>query len=395
MRLPTRVAAYVDLRYTTRKPTGVDKHIRRMVRGLSADESFNVSALAPRSQLVAGGSIPPSSSLAGLPADPLPFTNRQARMLWSVSPWPPIDRYCPDADWIYSPQDLWAPARHARTAVTIHGATYFEPAYPGYHSAWARFERARMSWFFKQVCRHADLVISVSKYLETFLIDRFGLDERRSLVVGNGVDECFYTVGRSENLVHDPDRILVVGGLNDWDGAAHVLAAADLLRSQLPRVTIDIAGTFDSDHYVAAADARPNIRRLGYVESEKLASLMPGYLALLYLPNVESFGMVALEAMAAGLPVIASRSTAVPETAGDAAIYVDPPLGTGEKGTGSFCEAKGACPLLSAIEMLRDSASARAEWIARGKARAAAFTWDRCVHRLAAALHPDREHNHG
>jgi alpha-1,3-rhamnosyl/mannosyltransferase len=100
--------------------------------------------------------------------------------------------------------------------------------------------------------------------------------------------------------------------------------------------------------------------------------------------------MVALEAMAAGLPVIASRSTAVPETAGDAAIYVDL-----LPGTASFCEAKGACPLLSAIEMLRDSGSARTEWIARGKARAAAFTWDRCVHRLAAALHPDREHNHG
>jgi glycosyltransferase involved in cell wall biosynthesis len=390
MRSPTRVAAYIDLRYTTRNPTGVDKHIARMVRGLAATPGFGVSVLAPRTQLVGPSRVvPAASSLAGLPVDAIPFSNRQARMLWAASPWPPIDRYCPDVDWIYSPQELWAPAKHARTAVTIHGATYFERAYPGYRTAWARFERARMSWFFSKVCRHADLVISVSPYLESFLIDRFGLDPRRSLVVGNGVDECFYAAGRSEPPTFDCDRILVVGGLNDWDGAAHVLAAADLLHRELPSVTIDIAGTFDDEKYVRAADARPNIRRLGYVESEKLAAMMPGYLALLYLPNVESFGMAAVEAMAAGLPVIACRLTAVPETAGDAAIYVDLPLDAGEKGTGSFCEAKGACHLFSlfaAIETLRDSPAARAAWIARGKARAAAFTWPACIARLVRSL---------
>lgn len=372
MRSPTRVAAYVDLRYTTRRPTGVDKHIARMVHGLAAMPGFDVSVLAPRSQLTSpAGAIPAASSLAGLPFDAFPFSNRQARMLWATSPWPPIDRYCPGADWIYSPQELWAPARRARTAVTIHGATYFEREFPGYHSSWAQFERARMSWFFSQVCRHADLVISVSHHLEEFLIDRFGLDPRRSLVVGNGVDECFYEAGRSETPAHDRDRILVVGGLNDWDGAAHILAAADLLRSQLPSVTIDIAGTFDSEPYIAAAATRPNIRRLGYVESETLAAMMPGYLALLYLPNVESFGMVALEAMAAGLPVIACRSTAVPETAGSAAIFVD---------------AESPVQILRAIERLRYDSEERPAWIARGKARAAGFTWPACVDRLARVL---------
>ena len=372
MPAPLRIAAYVDLRYTTRKPTGVDKHIARMVHGLASTPGFAVSVLAPRSQLAgSAGVIPAASSLAGLPVDAIPFSNRAARMLWAASPWPPIDRFCPGVDWIYSPQELWAPAKHARTAVTIHGATYFERAYPGYHTAWAAFERARMTWFFEQVCRHADLVISVSTYLETFLIDRFGLDPRRSLVVGNGVDECFFAAGRQQPAAYDRDRILVVGGLNDWDGAAHVLAAADLLQRELPSVTIEIAGTFDDEKYVTAADSRPNIRRLGYVESEKLAAMMPGYLALLYLPNVESFGLAAVEAMAAGLPVIACRRTAVPETAGVAAIDVD------ERSPES---------ILDAVQSLRDSTTDRAAWISRGKSRAAGFTWPACINRLAPAL---------
>jgi hypothetical protein len=75
--------------------------------------------------------------------------------------------------------------------------------------------------------------------------------------------------------------------------------------------------------------------------------------------------------------VIACRLTAVPETVGDAAILIDLP-----KGTGSFCEAKGVCPLVSAIETLRDATS-RAAWVARGKIRAGRFTWPACVDRLA------------
>lgn len=214
---PVRIAAYVDLRYTARQPTGVDKHITRMVRGLAGQDGLAVSVLAPRQQLEGpAGGIPRASSLAGLPVDAIPFTNRQARMLWAVSPWPTIDRSCPDADWIYSPQELWAPARHARTAVTIHGATYFEPDYPGYDTVWARFERTRMAWFFRQVCRRADLVISVSKHLEHFLIDRFGLDPRRSLVVGNGVDECFFAAGRQDTVPYARNRLLVVQGSHDW-----------------------------------------------------------------------------------------------------------------------------------------------------------------------------------
>jgi glycosyltransferase involved in cell wall biosynthesis len=295
----------------------------------------------------------------------------QARMLWAMSPWPPIDRFCPGVDWVYSPQELWAPAKNARTAVTVHGATYFERDYPGYHSAWARFERARMSWFFSQVCRQADLVISVSHYLENFLIDNFGLDPRRSLVVGNGVDECFYAAGREENVAYDRDRILVVGGLNDWDGAKHVLAAADVLQNQLPSLMIDIVGCLDDERYVRMAQSRPNIRRLGYLESERLAAMMPGYLALLYLPNVESFGMVALEAMAARLPVIACKSTGVPETASDAALYV---------------EAGSPASIVATVRQLRDHDKHRDTWISRGRKRSSTFTWRSAITRLTASL---------
>jgi glycosyltransferase involved in cell wall biosynthesis len=376
--VPLRVAAHVDVRYTTRLPTGVDKHIARMVRGLAERPGFDVSVVAPRNQLV-GGDLPQASSLHGLPVDPIPFSNRFGRLLWAVSDVPSIDRFCPGVDWVWSPQELWAPARHARTAVTVHGSTYFEPSFPGYHSATARFERARMAWFFRRICRFSDLVLPVSPYLERFLIDSFGLRPERSMVVGNGVDEAFFAAGDAAiaagpGIHYDHERLLVVGGLNGWDGADRVLASADALAKRIPGLAIDVVGTMDDPRSLAACKRRPTIRRLGFRPPAELAAMMPQYLALLYLPNVESFGIVALEAMAAALPVLACRLTAVPETAGDGAWYVD--------------EDRPE-EVVAAVAKLRADPVLRRSWVQRGRQRAAGYTWEACLERLARAFDRD------
>ncbi len=104
------------------------------------------------------------------------------------------------------------------------------------------------------------------------------------------------------------------------------------------------------------------VRMLGYTDPETLAALYATAAALLFPSLEEGFGLPALEAMARGLPVIASNTGSLPEVCGDAAILVDP----------SDIEAMSR----AALRLLEDEAW-RDNWRERGLARARLFTWQR------------------
>jgi glycosyltransferase involved in cell wall biosynthesis len=127
---------------------------------------------------------------------------------------------------------------------------------------------------------------------------------------------------------------------------------------------------------------RQHIRSLGLQTrvdwSGKLpADAMPdliGSADLVVYPSLhEGFGFPALEAMAAGTPVLASNASCLPEVLGDAALLVDP------TDVGSF---------ITAAEAVLGDSGLRLELIAKGRARAAQFTWRRCAE-LTAQVYRD------
>jgi glycosyltransferase involved in cell wall biosynthesis len=108
----------------------------------------------------------------------------------------------------------------------------------------------------------------------------------------------------------------------------------------------------------------------GYVSDAELDALIRGAELLVHPSLYEGFGLVVLEAMARGTPVLAARATALPETGGDAAAYFDP---------------NEAGDLARALRALLLAPASERERLARdGLARAAEFSWARTARETAA-----------
>jgi alpha-1,3-rhamnosyl/mannosyltransferase len=106
------------------------------------------------------------------------------------------------------------------------------------------------------------------------------------------------------------------------------------------------------------------VRRLGWVGANHRNELLRNAAVFAYPSLYEGFGLPPLEAMAAGVPVVATAAGAVPEVTGGAARLV--PVGDSEA-------------LAEALAAVLDDQAERARLIAAGRARAATFTWEKCA----------------
>jgi glycosyltransferase involved in cell wall biosynthesis len=108
-----------------------------------------------------------------------------------------------------------------------------------------------------------------------------------------------------------------------------------------------------------------------YVSEEDKVALLGGAEGLVYPSLYEGFGLPVLEAMACGTPVLTSNVSALPDTAGDAAVLVDP---------GSVED------IATGIERLLTDSALRARLRSAGLVRAGTFSWDETARLTAEVL---------
>lgn len=121
-----------------------------------------------------------------------------------------------------------------------------------------------------------------------------------------------------------------------------------------------------------APAARARIVRTGYVGDQEKVALLSGATLLAYPSLYEGFGFPVLEGFAAGVPVLTSTTSSLPEVAGEAAVLVDP------RDTDAIAEG---------LAQLFDDADLRGMLSAAGLTRASKFTWERTARLTAEALH--------
>lgn len=213
--------------------------------------------------------------------------------------------------------------------------------------------------------RRAAAVICVSQYSAMEAVDLLGVES--PFVVPNGVDERFFnalplTEANRRELGLPREYVLHMGGATRRKNLEALSDAWELTHHRLPGVGLVLAGPVHVRR-TELFTGMPGTKLLGRVRDDLMPGLIASARAVVVPSLCEGFGLPALEAMAAGTPVVAANTSALPEVLGDAGILVTP--------TGRDI-AEGLLSLLT-------DARGAAKLVDEAKTRASKFTWERAA----------------
>ncbi|MGK2933964.1 MAG: glycosyltransferase family 4 protein [Gemmatimonadaceae bacterium] len=205
----------------------------------------------------------------------------------------------------------------------------------------------------KRKARVADLVLCISGNTADDVVRLLGVAPERVRVTPLGVEPVFFASVTGAAPIVEP-YVLFIGSEQPRKNLERLEKAVAILRARgHPHILV----TAGADSWGRVEFGDTFVRKLGKVSDEELRGLYAGA-ACLAIPSLhEGFGLPALEAMAAGAPVVAANTAALPEVTGGAAVLVDP------------------LDVEDIAEGLERAFAERDTLVVAGRRRAAEFTW--------------------
>ncbi|HEU5152453.1 MAG TPA: glycosyltransferase family 1 protein [Iamia sp.] len=364
-------ALLVAHRLAAADATGIGRYVRELATALAgpAGDAGWTIGLAATPEAEAPTWVPP-----GVGVTTLGGNRRRTHLAWTTVGRPRLERLGPPADVVHVLSPFTPIPTRTPLVWTVHDTWYLDrPEWGGRIDRWAGARALR------QAAAGDGPVITPTAVTADAAVAVAGIDRDRIRVVPEGVAAEFHAApadpadpARAEVLrrhgVVDGRYLLAVGGVGP---RKHLDLLVEALRRLPPAPAADgpellvvgPPGPGGDPVAEALAGLGARVRLGGFVPGADLPALMAGARAVVHPSRHEGFGLVPLEAMAAGAPVLAGEAPAVIEvTAGAACVLPDDP------------DAWAA-----AVTRLDADPAWRADLVATGRTHAAAFTWCRAA----------------
>jgi glycosyltransferase involved in cell wall biosynthesis len=343
--------------------TGIGVFVQSLFEALSEEPDVRLSAYGMTGRNV-------SALRAALPDNMAhnekPMPAAVLTRLWQRLEWPRLDRWLPAGNVVHGTNFVVPPTRASARLVTVHDLAAVR--YPELCTPASR----RYPALVKRAVQNGAHVHTLSRSAASDVEELLDVPPDRIHVIAPGLAP----LADSNVTAVTPSNpyVFAIGTIEPRKDYPTLVRAFDRVAASDPRIELVIAGErgWGADAFddaVAGATHKDRIRVLGRISAVHYDGLLRGARVLAYPSLYEGYGYPPLEAMRAGVPVVATNVASLPEVTHDAAVLVEP---------------RNPEQLASAIEQVVNDEKLREHLVLRGHARVSSQRWDEAARKFVA-----------